>query len=258
MLPIHPIPAFSDNYFWLLHRQGKAWVVDPGDASPVINALEEFELELEGILITHHHFDHTGGVAELRSRYQVPAWGPVSDQIPDLSRTLEAGTGIEVLERQFVVMATPGHTLDHIAYYAAPTADQPPVLLCGDTLFAGGCGRLFEGSPEQMLHSLESLAALPPQTLIYCAHEYTLANLRFAAAVEPANDELQRRIGREQERRKANQPTLPSTMAAELATNPFLRSHIETVHRAAEAQAGRSLNEGEEVFATIRAWKDDF
>lgn len=257
-----PVPAFSDNYIWLLPASGNAGdgeadrhvaIVDPGDAKPVLRALDERGLAPIAILVTHHHFDHTGGLRELRTRLRVPVYGPANSRIPGLDHTLRDGDRITVggaLELD--VIEVPGHTLDHIAYAGNG------LLLCGDTLFAGGCGRLFEGTAEQMYDSLARLAALPDETRVYCAHEYTLANLEFAARVEPENDDLRRRLAETRQLRDDDRVTLPSTLGDERRTNPFLRCDIPTVAAAAERYSNRHLENPTEVFAAIRSWKDAF
>ena len=257
MLKIEPIAAFSDNYIWLLHNASGAWVVDPGDATVVIDVIERMEQPLLGILITHHHFDHTGGVEELQERYQSRVVGPANQAIKGVQTRLGAGDSVTVLGERFTVLEVPGHTLDHIAYYA-PDASPEPLLFCGDTLFAGGCGRLFEGTAKMMCASLRQLAALPANTRVFCAHEYTLANLDFAAAVEPEEPAIQRRIARDRARREKGQPTVPSSMGEELLTNPFLRCDQPTVAAAAAARAGHRPGDVETVFAGIREWKNNF
>ncbi len=259
MLQVYPVAAFHDNYLWLFHRDGerRAYIVDPGDAAPVERALAARDLELAGILITHHHPDHTGGIDRLLDLYPVPVYGPDSDGIPQITHRLRQDDQLSLGERlQFRVIEVPGHTLDHIAYFHA--GPEAPLLFCGDTLFAGGCGRLFEGSAAQMFGSLGKLARLPGDTRVYCAHEYTLANLEFALAVEPENTQLQRRLLAEQAKRRDNRPTVPSTIALELATNPFLRSHEPAVIAAAAAHAGSALHEPAQVLGAVRAWKDSF
>jgi hydroxyacylglutathione hydrolase len=256
MLEIDPIPAFQDNYFWLFRQPGtrSAWVVDPGDATPVEDALSERGLELAGILVTHHHFDHTGGVSQLAAGRPIPVIGPESSRIEAITRVVRNGETVEAAGTRFEVIEVPGHTLDHIAFHAP--AER--VLFCGDTLFAGGCGRLFEGTPLQMHGSLSRLAALPGSTAVYCAHEYTLANLTFAAAVEPENPALAERLAQVRELRERRVPTVPSTIGTEQDTNPFLRVGTEEVRRAAEARAGTVLESPAEVLAEIRRWKDEF
>ncbi len=257
MLKIEPIAAFSDNYIWLLHDASGAWVVDPGDAAVVVAAIERIARPLLGILITHHHFDHTGGVEELVARYQPRVVGPANQAIKGVQTRLGKGDSVDVLGVRFRVLEVPGHTLDHIAYYA-PDARPEPLLFCGDTLFAAGCGRVFEGTPPMMYASLQQLAALPPNTRVFCAHEYTLANLNFAAAVEPGEPAIKHRISRDRARREQGQPTVPSSLAEELQTNPFLRCDQPAVEAAATAHAGQPLGDAESVFAQIRAWKNSF
>jgi len=256
MIHIDPISAFSDNYIWCLHNDnGEAVVVDPGDAAPVEAFLTERSLKLTGVLITHHHFDHVGGLEALLQNRRIPVVGPPG-AAPQISRELSDGENVEALGVSFEVITVPGHTLDHIAYFAA--AESPPLLFCGDTLFAGGCGRLFEGTPEQMHHSLGKLKALPAETQVYCAHEYTLANLRFAQAVEPGSRALAERFERESAKRQREIPTVPSTIALECATNPFLRSHVDEVQDTAGEYASMALNDEVATFAAVRHWKDNF
>lgn len=257
MLDIQPIEAFSDNYIWLLADadSGTAFVVDPGDAAPVVARLEELGLALAGVLVTHHHFDHVGGLAALRERYEPLVYGPDNPAIEGIDRVLRQGDSIEVFGLPFTVLEVPGHTLDHIAYFHD---GDNPLLFCGDTLFAGGCGRVFEGNPPMMLQSLESLAALPAATRVYCAHEYTLANLAFARAVEPDNDALAARVSAAEATRARGEPTVPSDIGLELATNPFLRCGEGALR---DALAGQGRLEGTtpaEVFTTVRGWKDNF
>jgi hydroxyacylglutathione hydrolase len=253
MPTIQPIPAFNDNYIWCIsNEQQQAFVVDPGDGQATIDYLQARQLELAGILITHHHADHTGGIASLLKQRAVPVYGPNNPAIKGISLPLSNGMAIDVLQQHGQVIATPGHTLDHICYYFAGMK----ALFCGDTLFCGGCGRLFEGSPATMLDSLQRLAALPEATAVYCAHEYTESNLRFAQAVEPDNQLLQKRIQDVARLRAARQSTVPSTLAIEKQTNPFLRCDQAAVIAAAQSQG---LEEGsiEDVFACIRQWKDN-
>lgn len=251
---VERIDAFSDNYIWLLYQAGNqaAFVVDPGDAVPVEKALQKYNLSLQGILVTHHHPDHVGGIDDLTQQRDIPVFGPAS--IGQITDPVSEGSRIEILDTAFDVIEVPGHTLDHIAYLA----DDEHLLFCGDTLFAGGCGRLFEGSPEQMWHSLSRLVQLPDDTRIYCAHEYTQANLRFAEAVEPKNPELAKRIQSVSELREKKQATVPSTLVEELHTNPFLRVDQQTVKAAAEQRAQHTLSGPSEVFRVIREWKDNF
>jgi hydroxyacylglutathione hydrolase len=257
MLTIQPIPAFNDNYIWLLYDQQsrQALVVDPGDATPVAETLAELQLDLVGILITHHHFDHVGGLAALAEQYSPVVCGPHNPAIEGITRRLGSGDHIEALGLGFDVMEVPGHTLDHIAYFHA---GETPLLFCGDTLFAGGCGRLFEGTPPMMLQSLQALGALPPATRVYCAHEYTLANLAFASAVEPDNAALARRIAEAESTRARLEPTVPSDIALELATNPFLRCAEADLQAALRNQGKLQGESTEDVFTTVRGWKDNF
>lgn len=252
---ITPIRAFKDNYLWLLQRQGRAVVVDPGDGTPVQAALARSGLALEAILLTHHHADHCGGVAALAGP-GVRVLGPAAESITGVNEPLRGGETIVVLDTEFRVLPVPGHTRGHLAYYGE--WEGMPLLFCGDTLFGAGCGRLFEGTPAQMAASLARLAALPENTRIYCAHEYTGLNLRFAAAVESDNGAVARRAAAVAELQARGEPSLPSSLALELATNPFLRCHQAAVRRAAEAHAGCSLEDEVEVFAALRQWRNDF
>ncbi|MFT3821367.1 MAG: hydroxyacylglutathione hydrolase [Rubrivivax sp.] len=250
------LPAFADNYIWMLHDGAHAVVVDPGDAQPVIDALDRLHLQLAAILVTHHHPDHVGGVDALRTRLQGPVYGPARESIPQPFTPLQEGDVVGVLGLRFRVIDVPGHTAGHIAY---AQLDEPaaPLLFCGDTLFSAGCGRLFEGTPAQMLASLEKLAALPAGTRVCCTHEYTLSNLKFAAAVEPANPQVQAHARHCESLRAADLPTLPSTLALELQINPFLRSREPAVVAAARAQGAASAAPVD-VLAAVREWKNHF
>lgn len=254
-----PIPAFDDNYIWCLYdeQSRQALVVDPGDAEPVLATLSEMHLQLTAIVITHHHFDHVGGLDGLLSKYTVPVYGPINPKISQISHRLKQGDVMSVLGVAFKVLEIPGHTLDHIAFFAE-NCNNEPLLFCGDTLFAGGCGRVFEGDAPMMLDSLTKLAELPANTKVCCAHEYTLANLAFASEVEPDNQELQQRRKRDQRSRDNLKPTLPSTVALELLTNPFLRCRQPAVIAAATAQENLTQQDAVSVFAAIRSWKDVF
>jgi hydroxyacylglutathione hydrolase len=257
MMSIIPIPAFSDNYIWLLTDGTWAAAVDPGDAAPVLAYLERERLALCSIITTHHHADHVGGNVALLRRYDVPVFGPAGEPIPGRTDALREGDTIDVpeLNLRLSVLDVPGHTRGHIAY----TGDVAgPVVFCGDTLFAAGCGRLFEGTATQMWSSLSKLAALAPATRAYCAHEYTLANLRFARAVEPDNAALRARIDRDSATRQRGEPTVPSTIADERATNPFVRAAEPSVKAAAQSHAGRSLDDAVASFAVLRQWKNEF
>ncbi len=261
-MQIQPILAFTDNYIWMFTdpENRHACIVDPGDAAPVIAVLEARKLELATILLTHHHQDHTGGVRALLDRYsEVSVYGPYSDKISTVTMPLLNNATIEVFGRSFTVITVPGHTLDHIAYYSTSVGiDEPGVLFCGDTLFAAGCGRLFEGDPQTMYESLQKLAALPESTLVFCAHEYTLANLGFAHAVEPRNEDILRRIEQSGSARDNRMPTLPSNMGLELRTNPFLRCHNKVVRASASSHRGISNDSEVGIFAALRQWKDNF
>jgi hydroxyacylglutathione hydrolase len=255
MLSVTPIPAFDDNYIWLLARPDslEAVVVDPGDEAPVLAHLASRNLRLVAILVTHHHWDHTGGIEALTAAYPgVAVYGPADPRIAAITHRLREGDGVRLLEGgAFLrVLEVPGHTASHIAYHGEG------LLFCGDTLFAAGCGRVFDGTFEQLAASLARIAALPRDTLIYCAHEYTLANLGFARWVEPESRALLERVQESQRLRAAGKPTLPSLLARELATNPFLRTAEPGVIAAAEAHAGRRLATPSEVFTALRRWKD--
>lgn len=253
-LTITPIPAFTDNYLWLLERDEQAVVVDPGDAAPVRRMLKDRGLALCGILITHWHPDHVGGLASLLTEFAVPVYGPAAEaaRISGLTQALREDDRISVLGLDFTVWEVPGHTLGHIAFV------EKDFVLCGDTLFSAGCGRLFEGSPQQMHHSLSRFLELPDATLVYCTHEYTLANLAFAIAVEPESKAVQDQIARVRGLREQNLPSLPSCMRLERAINPFLRTREPSVAHAAARHAGRELNSPVDVFAALRKWKDGF
>ena len=257
MVEIHAVPAFKDNYIWVLADGGRAAVVDPGESAPVERFLEQNGLELTAILATHHHGDHVGGVPALFARWKCPVFGPARETIPDIEHRLVEGDRITVpgLGLALSVLDIPAHTAGHIAFV---DEGSEPRVFCGDTLFACGCGRLFEGTAEQMSRSLAKLAALPEATRVYCGHEYTLANIRFAQAVEPGNARLVERKAREEAKRARDEPTLPSTIGEERATNPFIRCREPEVVAAAERHAGRKLDGEVAVFATIREWKNNF
>lgn len=255
MLTASAIPALRDNYIWVLRGEStRVAVVDPGDAQPVIDRLASAGLELAAILITHHHHDHCDGAAPLKARFNVPVYGPADDGIVGLTHPLNDGDVIDVpgIEVELQVLSVPGHTRGQAAYYGAG------LVLTGDTLFSAGCGRLFEGTAAQMWASLERLRALPGGTRLYCGHEYTHGNLMFAAAVEPDNQAVAARLAWAAQRREADEPTLPSTLAEELEFNPFLRADRDSVRQAAERHTGRALADPVAVFAAIRAWKDSY
>ncbi len=254
MLEIVPLPAFQDNYIWTLRDGKNAAVVDPGEARPVKEYLAREGLTLVAILATHHHPDHVGGIAELVAMKKVPVFGPKSEPIPALTNPVGQDDEVEIpeLAAAFSVLDIPGHTRAHVAYYGLGS------LFCGDTLFACGCGRVFEGTAEQMLHSLTKLAALPDETRVYCGHEYTLANIRFARAVDPDNAALAAREERARRLREAGRPSLPSTLGEERATNPFLRCAEPVVVESANKYLGSRIADPARVFAAIRDWKNKF
>lgn len=252
------LPAFSDNYIWLLHDGHEALVVDPGEPGPVLEALRRDGLQLRQILVTHHHGDHTGGVAALREATGAEVHAPAGEAVPQPATGHRGGGQLLALGLDWQVLDVPGHTAGHIAFYTAEL-DGAPLLFSGDTLFSGGCGRLFEGTPAQMLASLDALAALPAATRVCCAHEYTLSNLRFAAAVEPANTELAAYRARCEALRETGAPTLPSTVGLERQVNPFLRSRVATVRDAVVAATpGLDGRDEVAVFAALREWKNGF
>jgi hydroxyacylglutathione hydrolase len=258
MTTIIPIPAFADNYIWLLRDGAHAVAVDPGDAAPVVACLQREELALTAILATHHHGDHVGGIPALLARFPVPVFGPARETIPGRTQALAEGDTFAVpgMPVTLRVLDIPGHTAGHIALFGE--VDGKPSVFCGDTLFAAGCGRLFEGTPTQMWASLGALARLPAATRVYCGHEYTLANLRFALAVEPANPDVAARMAQEQAKRDRDEPTLPSTIALERTTNPFLRAGVAPVRAAAARWAGHALADDVATFAALRSWKNEF
>jgi len=253
-----PLPAFADNYIWMLHDTRHAVVVDPGDAAPVLQALRDHGLVLQTILVTHHHADHVGGVAQLREATGAAVYGPARERIPEPFTRLAQGQTVLALGLAWQMLDVPGHTAGHIAYYCA-SVDGAPLLFCGDTLFSAGCGRLFEGTPAQMLASLDQLAALPGDTRVCCTHEYTLSNLRFARAVEPGNAALLHYQNQCEALRANGQPTLPSRMALERDINPFLRTRVAPVAAAAQAHApGADPRDAVAVLAALREWKNGF
>jgi hydroxyacylglutathione hydrolase len=255
---IRPIEAFSDNYIWLIEDGSHAVVVDPGDAFVVLDTLEAEGLKLTAILLTHHHHDHVGGVSELIEQGSVTVFGPAMESLPACDVALSQGD-LVLLDQpnlRLNVLEVPGHTAGHIAYTG--TIAGKSVLFCGDTLFVGGCGRLFEGTPEQMQSSFDQLAALPSNTAVYCAHEYTLANLRWARTVEPDNTELAEFEQQCLVKRDQGVPTVPSTLAIEKACNPFMRSREPSVIAAASKWCARPLASGADAFGALREWKNNF
>ncbi len=254
MLNVIRVNAFTDNYIWLVQGSGssKVAIVDPGDARPVLDTLNREKLEPVAILITHHHGDHTGGIRQILSHHNIPVYGPANEHITSMDHPLVEGdlVSLDGIPATFSVLDVAGHTSGHIAY------SGHNMLFCGDTLFSIGCGRLFEGTAQQMHASLEKIRALPDETMLYCAHEYTLDNICFAKVVEPDNPDLLHYESLCHETLDAGGATVPSRLQLEKRSNPFLRSHIQTVIDAAEQFAGRSLTSGSEVFATLRHWKD--
>lgn len=255
---IHPIPAFTDNYIWAIHcaESSNVCVVDPGDADVVQEYLKLNNLVLTDILITHHHPDHVGGLTQLKTAHNPRIVGPESSGIDGITDFVTEKDTVELFGCSFSIIEVPGHTLDHLAFYSASMLK--PLLFCGDTLFAAGCGRLFEGTAEMMVNSLDKLAGLPEETLVYCTHEYTIANLAFAQSVDPNNGVLGFRAISEQLKRKKNLPTLPSSIALELKTNPFLRCDDEALKKSVELHTERKLGSRLETFTELRLWKDGF
>jgi hydroxyacylglutathione hydrolase len=251
-----PLPAFNDNYIWMLHDAQRALVVDPGDSQVVFQALDRLELQLEAILVTHHHADHTGGVAGLRQATGAQVFGPLLEAMPEPLTRLQGGDFIAPLGLRLQVIDVPGHTAGHIAFYGQP-AGQTPLLFCGDTLFSAGSGRLFEGTPAQMLASLGKLAALSDDTRVCCAHEYTASGLIFARAVDPDNQALISYQVKVRSLRERHLPSLPSSIGLENAVNPFLRTHLSSVIRAVQ-QFDAAAQDPVGVFAALRTWKNQF
>jgi len=254
MFRIEAVPAFRDNYIWALHNGRQAVLIDPGDAMPILTWLDARRMQAVAILVTHHHGDHVGGIADILDRWQIPVFGPAREFIPGRSHALDEGDRADIPELglTFDVIATPGHTLGHICYHGHGR------LFSGDTLFSCGCGRLFEGTAAQMHDSLTRLAGLPEATLLHCAHEYTLPNIGFAQEVEPNNSALRVRHEEARRLRKQHLPTLPVTLATELATNPFLRCGQVTVRHAVQRETGVIPGIEADTFAALRAWKDGY
>ncbi|GLS26746.1 hydroxyacylglutathione hydrolase [Marinibactrum halimedae] len=274
---ISPIPAFSDNYIWLIEdkQNTQRWVVDPGSAEAVIDYFEEHQLNgLAGILITHHHFDHTGGISKLVAYFgKIPVFGPSNPSIKGITHQLEDGDRATLSEALTLdVITVPGHTLDHIAYFTpglrcqaenqVPTQftqdETRPVLFCGDTLFSAGCGRLFEGTASQMRRSLQKLRNLPESTLVFCTHEYTTANLDFARAAEPDNPTITQHQAYVKQRREQGQPSLPTTIQLEKRINPFLRWDSPSIISLVSMRSGTQIKSADTIFSEIRSWKDNF
>jgi len=255
MINIEPIKAFDDNYIWLMTTNEGSIVVDPGENINLLKVIEKKNIKLDAILVTHHHYDHTGGIEELLTKYpNLKVYGP-NNNVDLIKSRLVDGELLNVIGVDFEVIKIPGHTLDHIAYYA--NINNSPLLFCGDTLFAGGCGRVFEGTFDQMYESLMKLKKLPQNTRIYCGHEYTINNLKFAKAVEPDNIDLIARYNDAIDLRKNNIPTLPSTLSIELKTNPFLRCEKNNVQKIISHKFKTGFSE-KEIFSALRQWKDNF
>lgn len=253
---IIPLPALKDNYIWLLKNKASQHVaiVDPSEATPVLDFITSENLIPIAIMITHHHWDHVGGIDAITEQFNIPVYTPKTETVAGSTNPVGEGDVVLLpeLEMSLNILDVPGHTSGAVAYYT------DKLVFSGDTLFTAGCGRMFEGTPPQMHASLAKFKALPDETLLYCGHEYTLANLKFAAAVEPANQLVQERLKQVEKARNLNQSTVPSTLAEEKATNPFLRCEETTVINAASQNAGKSLSKAAEVFAAIRQWKDNF
>ncbi len=253
---IIPIPALKDNYIWMLINSDNQHVaiVDPSEAQPVIDYMNQENLTPVAILITHHHWDHVGGIPDLVANYSVPVYTPATETVKFSTNLVTEGDKIELTELDIVlnVLDVPGHTAGAVAYY------NEELVFSGDTLFTAGCGRMFEGTPKQMHHSLTKFKSLPDNTLLYCGHEYTEANLSFAGTVEPSNPDIQARLHEVQKLRKSGKPTIPSTLALEKKTNPFLRCEVDSVVQSASTHSGQTLTDSTQVFAAIRQWKDDF
>lgn len=251
-LRMEAIPALESNYIWMVHDTQHALLVDPGCAAAALAALDDHQLGLVGILITHHHHDHIAGLSDILASHPVPVWGPDDERIPHLTHTVSEGDSVEIpaLGLTFDVLDTPGHTRSHVVYY------NDSIIFAGDTLFSMGCGRLFEGTPAQMLVSLDKVAKLSPQAQLCCGHEYTEANGRFALLVDPHNEALRQRIEMVTELRANGEPTLPVPLATELKTNPFLRTRDPNIIMATRTHDPDTSNTATDVFATLRAWKD--
>ena len=259
MLTVTALPAFEDNYIWVMHANGHAIAVDPGDPAPLEAFIDTHQLALDAVLITHHHRDHTGGNTRLRKRYHCAIYGPDNPQIPDLTHIVHEHDVLEfpALELKLSVIETPGHTLDHISYFGAELNGKGHVF-CGDTVFGCGCGKLFEGTPAIMSASLDKILTLPDATRLCCAHEYTLSNIAFALTIDGGNPALIARELSDRNKRMLQQATLPSSLELEKATNPFLRFYNTDMISFAQSYLGRTGLDSSEVFGAIRAAKDDW
>jgi hydroxyacylglutathione hydrolase len=255
MIKIESIEAFTDNYIWLITTIEGSIVIDPGESSKIINFLKEKQLNLKAILVTHHHFDHTGGIKEILFHFPVDVFGPFNNGIENINKKLKDGDKVSIIGIEFEIIEIPGHTLDHIAFYSENNGS--PILFCGDTLFAGGCGRVFEGTSDQMYESLKKLKILPDNTSVYCGHEYTLSNLKFAKEAEPFNQNTLSRYNEVLELREKGFPSIPSSLSTELKTNPFLRSDVEEVQENISIKF-KTTKEPKEIFKALRSWKDNF
>lgn len=249
------LPAFTDNYIWMLHDGRGAVVVDPGDAAPVLSALDAQGLALRAILVTHHHADHTGGIEPLRTRLDGPIFAPASEPVQAPFEPVRHASRFEAIGATFETIDVPGHTAGHVAYFCRPADASEPLLFCGDTLFSAGCGRLFEGTAAQMFSSLQQLVELPANTRVCCAHEYTESNLRFAQLVEPDNLDITQHAAHCRALRAAGKPTLPSSLAIERRINPFLRTAVTAVQAAARDHGAVGVDEVA-TFAALREWKN--
>ena len=254
MLSVEPIKAFEDNYIWLVTTNEGSIVVDPGESSKIIKLIDENKINLKGIFVTHHHYDHTDGLEDLSRKLNIDIYGP-SNNINEINKRVKNSDHISILGIDFKIIEVPGHTLDHIAFYSFN--DGEPILFCGDTLFAGGCGRIFEGTYEQMFESLNKLSSLPKNTKIYCGHEYTLSNLKFAIEVDSSNKDLIKEYEQIKRLRNIDCPSLPSTLDRELKVNPFLRYDNYSIKNKIKKEFGISGN-GLDIFTALRKWKDSF
>ena len=254
MLSVKPIKAFTDNYIWLVSTNEGSIVIDPGESKSIQKLIDNKTIDLKGILITHHHYDHTNGLSELVKKNELEVYGPVNN-IDGINHRLNDKDKISIIGINFDIISIPGHTLDHIGFYSANANN--PILFCGDTLFAGGCGRIFEGTYEQMFHALKKITKLPTNTNIYCGHEYTLSNLKFALEADDTNKELIEEFKKVKNKINSNIPSLPTTLDKELKVNPFLRCDNINIQNKIIEKFNVSNNELE-VFTALRKWKDNF